>query len=356
MEALGRQPVPHAPLSYSQIVAVKRHERQPAARARKGYIPLLWRVFALNAVVLAAAVALTVIVLPPRFSAPAAEEEIAILIASLGLMLVINLLLLRHAFAPLDRLTQLMREVDLLRPGQRVPVEASASEVRELATSFNEMLTRLETERQESTSKALAAQEAERLRVAQELHDEVGQSLTAVLLDLARAERQAPAALKSELRGIQEGVRASLDDARRIALELRPEALDDLGLAAALRVLADRLGERAGIDIDRRIERELPVLGYDQELVVYRVAQEALTNVVRHANAQRAELSLTTNGRSLVLRVRDDGSGLRGTPSGGGGIRGMRERALMVRADLNITERPEGGVEVALDVPIGGEQ
>ncbi|HMA27827.1 MAG TPA: histidine kinase [Solirubrobacterales bacterium] len=336
-------------------MTVKPHDRRRDPGRRTRYIPLFWRVFALNAAVLAGAVALTVVVLPPHvLSAPAVEEEIAILVASLGLMLAVNLLLLRHAFSPLGRLTELMREVDLLRPGQRVPVEGPASEVKELGSSFNEMLDRLEAERQESSSRALAAQETERLRVAQELHDELGQALTAVLLDLARAERQAPDALKGQLREVQEGVRASLDDARRIALELRPEALDDLGLAAALRVLAERVGKRAGIDVDHQVQRGLPPLTREQELVLYRVAQEALTNVVRHAAASRAELALVRNDAQLRLRIRDDGRGLPAEPAGGGGVRGMRERALMVQADLKISERAEGGVEVTLDLPIQG--
>jgi two-component system sensor histidine kinase UhpB len=222
----------------------------------------------------------------------------------------------------------------------------------DLAISFNKMLERLEAERRESASRALAAQEAERLRVAQELHDEVGQSLTAVLLDLARLERRAPDALRGDLKEVQESVRVSLDDARRIALELRPEALDDLGLAAALLVLTDRLSERAGIQIRHDIERSLPSLKRDKELVVYRVAQEALTNVVRHAAASTAELSLRQRGGRLQLRVRDDGGGLRGGPATGGGVRGMHERALMVHATLEVAERPEGGVEVALDLPL----
>lgn len=341
--------------SHTHSVTVKPHDRRRDPGRRTRYIPLFWRVFALNAAVLAGAVALTVVVLPPHvLSAPAVEEEIAILVASLGLMLAINLLLLRHAFSPLGRLTELMREVDLLRPGQRVPVEGPASEVKELGSSFNEMLDRLEAERQESSSRALAAQETERLRVAQELHDELGQALTAVLLDLARAERQAPDPLKGQLREVQEGVRASLDDARRIALELRPEALDDLGLAAALRVLAERVGKRAGIDVDHQVQRGLPPLTREQELVLYRVAQEALTNVVRHAAASRAELALVRNDGQLRLRIRDDGRGLPAEPAGGGGVRGMRERALMVQADLTISERAEGGVEVTLDLPIQG--
>lgn len=328
--------------------------KQRREGATKGYIPLLWRVFALNAAVLAAAVALTVAVLPPRFEPPA-EEEASILVASLALMLVINLVLLRHAFAPLRHLTEVMRNVDLLHPGQRVPVEGSASEVLELGRSFNEMLARLEAERHQSASRALAAQEAERLRVARELHDEVGQGLTAVLLDLARAERQSPDTLRDQLRGIQESVRESLEDARRIALELRPEALDDLGLAAALVVLADRLREWTDIEVEHHVERRLPELGYERELVLYRVAQEALTNVARHSSARRAELSLTRNDRGLELRIRDDGHGLRGSPAPGGGIRGMRERALMVGADLNIVNRPGGGVEVAVDLPLERE-
>jgi two-component system sensor histidine kinase UhpB len=341
-------------LSYPQPVVVKPTQRRRDPNTKR-YVPLVWRVFGLNAAVLIVAVVLTVVILPPHvLAAPAAEEEIAVLLVSVCLMLAANLLLLRHAFAPLGRLTDLMREVDLLRPGQRVPVEPSASEVMELGSTFNEMLDRLETERQESAGRALAAQEGERLRVAQELHDEVGQSLTAVLLDLARAERQAPEDLRAPLRAIQESVRVSLDDARRIALELRPEALDDLGLAAALLVLVDRFGGWADIEIEQRVERDLPALSYEQELVVYRVAQEALTNVVRHADAHRAELSLTRNGSHLELRVRDDGGGLQGAPASGGGVRGMRERALLVSAELNIAERAEGGVEVALDVPIAG--
>lgn len=335
-------------------MAFESHANRADPDRRRRNVPLLWRVFVLNAAVLAAAVVVTVIVLPPHvFGTSTVEEEIAILLVSLAFMLTVNLLLLRHAFAPLVRLTRLMREVDLLRPGQRVPIEGSASEVTQLGRSFNEMLERLEDERTQSASRALAAQEAERLRVAQELHDEIGQSLTAVLLDLARAERLASNGLRPHLREVQESVRASLDDARRIALELRPEALDDLGLAAALRVLADRLAERTGIEVSHRIEPGLPPLAYEQELVLYRVAQEGLTNVVRHSAASRAELSLTRNGQELELRVRDDGRGLGTEPGAGGGIRGMRERALMVRGEFDVREQPEGGVEVALDLPIG---
>src|SRR5438132_6609671 len=163
------------------------------------------------------------------------------------------------------------------------------SEVGELALTLNEMLERLEAERREATGRVLAGQEAERLRIAQELHDQVGQDLTAVLLSLARVQSRAPGDLVAEA---QAAVRASLEDVRRIALELRPEALDDLGLASALAVLCERFSERSGLEVSERITEPLPGLPPEAELVIYRVAQEALTNVARHSGSKRAELSL----------------------------------------------------------------
>ena len=121
-----------------------------------------------------------------------------------------------------------------------MPGAAQDSEAGELALTFNEMLSRLESERCESTGRVLRAQEGERLRIAQELHDQVGQELTVVLLGLGRISSQAPPGLGDEVITLQNAVRNSLDDVRRIAIELRPEALDELGLASALAVLAER--------------------------------------------------------------------------------------------------------------------
>ena len=133
------------------------------------------------------------------------------------------------------------------------------SEAGELALTFNEMLARLEAERREATGRVLAGQEAERLRIAQELHDQVGQELTAVLLGLARvAAGLDPSAAPSDVQDVQESVRASLEDVRRIALELRPEALDDLGLISALAVLCERFAERSGLTVDQHIDDRLP--------------------------------------------------------------------------------------------------
>jgi two-component system, NarL family, sensor histidine kinase UhpB len=219
------------------------------------------------------------------------------------------------------------------------------------------MLARLETERRDATGRVLAAQEAERLRIAQELHDQVGQELTAVLLLLSRVDARSPQELRPRVLEVQEAVRASLEDVRQIAVELRPEALDDLGLVSALAVLSQRFGERSGLEVRQSIERGLPRLSSNAELVVYRVAQEALTNVARHSGAGEAELSLAACNGSLTLTVRDRGRGLDAGQLAGSGIRGMRERAGLIGGTLQISNNADGpGCEVRLEVPLEGSQ
>jgi two-component system sensor histidine kinase UhpB len=255
---------------------------------------------------------------------------------------------------PVQALTALARRVDLSSPGQRIPAAQPNSEVGELALTFNEMLSRLEDERREATGRVLAAQEAERLRIARELHDQVGQELTAVLLGLSRVHAHAPPELGAELAAVQDVVRASLEDVRRIAIELRPEALDDLGLQSALAVLAERFSERLGLEVAVTISPELPELDRETELVVYRVAQEALTNVARHAGVDRAELELVGGEGWLTLTVRDEGRGLPPGAAPGTGMRGMRERATLIGGRLQIRNlTDDGGCEVRVDVPLG---
>jgi two-component system sensor histidine kinase UhpB len=256
-------------------------------------------------------------------------------------MLAANFVLLRHTVGPIDRLVERMRNVDLLRPGQRF-VERGGAEVTELTQTFNEMLDRLETERRESGRRALRAQEAERRRIASGLHDEVGQVLTGVLLQLDDEETKA-------------AVRQALEEVRRIARELRPEMLEHLGLVSALTELSRKFADSSGIRVERRFADELPPLTDEAELAVYRVAQESLTNVARHANAKRVTLALDAGASSVVLSVTDDGRGMADTAAtnGHGGLRGMRERALLVGGALAIKPSSDGGVEVRLEVPAG---
>lgn len=193
---------------------------------------LFWRIFLLNAAVLVAAGALLLLG-PITISTPVLLTEAMILTGGIAFMLAANAALLRLGLFPLQRVTRAMTTTDLLRPSPR-PEVAGHGEIAALIETFNTMLDRLEAERATSSARALSAQEAERRRVAQELHDEVGQTLTAVLLELKRVADQAPEPLREELRQVQEITRGSLDEIRRIARRLRPGVLEELGLVSAL--------------------------------------------------------------------------------------------------------------------------
>jgi two-component system, NarL family, sensor histidine kinase UhpB len=307
-------------------------------------MPLFWRVFATNATVIVAAGAVVV-----------ATGEVALGLVGVFLALAVNLALLRPAFRPFRRLTAVMQEIDFLRPGQRVDVEGRG-DIATLAAAFNDMLTRLESQRQESMALAFTAQEEERRRIARNLHDEIGQSLTAVLLQLDRLTSRVRPSLRDEFREATESVRASLDQVRTIARDLRPGVLEDLGLGSALRELCTTFSQRTGLEIERKIPSRLPALSAEAELAVYRVAQESLTNIVRHSGADRAELRLERVPGGLVLRVSDEGKGLgpAGNTQSLGGMRSMREWALLAGGDLAVSNRRPHGVQVRLRVPSAG--
>jgi two-component system, NarL family, sensor histidine kinase UhpB len=318
-------------------------------------LPLLWRVFAINATLLAIAT-LLLAVTPVTIHASIALVETIDLVAALAVMLAANLFLLRYTLGPIDRLVERMRTVDLLRPGPRF-VERGGMEVAQLTRTFNEMVDRLETERQGSAQRALRAQEAERLRVARGLHDEVGQVLTGVLLQLDSLGKADEATRSKEIEETKSSVRQALEEVRRIARELRPEMLEHFGLVSALTELSRKFADQSGIRVSRHFADDLPPLSDEAEIAVYRVAQESLTNVARHAEASRVEMELQRGADSVVLRVVDDGRGLpESTASSNGhtGLRGMRERALLVGGALAIKRSSEGGVEVRLEVPAGG--
>lgn len=320
-----------------------RRPRRDAAR----YVPLVRRVAATNAVLLALSCLFTIAILSPHKIGSFAVDEAVLLAVAIAAVIIVNRLLLGRAFAPLQALTAFVADYDPATPGRRAPVQERDSEARELGLRFNEMLDRLQAERRESTRRAVAAQEAERLRVAQELHDEVGQKLTAVLLQLGRVSRNASDPLAGELAETQELVRSCLEDARRIAVELRPEALDDFGLIRALSVLADRLTEHTGLEIERSLDQSIPPLQPEVELVIYRIAQEALTNVVRHAETDLAHMRVAREEGLLVLTVTDRGRG-GGTFEEGTGVRGMRERAALIDAELTVGAGAGSGTEVRL--------
>ena len=310
---------------------------------------MFWRVFAANAAILIVGT-LALVVFPGPLHEHRALFDLLVLLSALLVMVVVNGLLLRHLFRPLRRLAERMDTADVLRGGQRLPVD-SVGEIGALEQTFNRMLDRLEKERRDAGAHALQAQEEERQRLARGLHDEVGQSMTAVLLQLKRLAANASPEQRTQLAEAQEVVKTSLDDVRRLAQELRPELLDHLGLASALAELATGFEQRTHVRVQRRLERDLPPLDPRAELVLYRVTQESLTNVARHAQATQVLLSLERGQGSVVLRVIDNGHGFERERPEGGGLRGIRERALIVGGAVAIKPGPEGGVEVRLEVP-----
>ncbi len=311
--------------------------------------PLFWHVFAVNAGLLTA-IAVLLLVTPVTISFPIALVEALIVVAGLLVSLLTNAFLLRHALSPLSQLGRRMETVDLLRPRQRLEV-ARQDEVGRVVAAFNAMLDRLEHERQESGRRVLAAQEAERVAIARDLHDEVGQVLTGVLLQLESIAEAAPEH-DVALGETREAVRRALDEVRRISSELRPEMLEHLGLASALTELSSSVGRLAGVRIERRFPASLPTLAPEVELAVYRIAQESLTNIARHAGARNVMIELEPREDTVVLRVEDDGRGLGDLPAEHGGLRGMRERALLVGGTLAIDGAAGQGVSVRLEVPV----
>ena len=308
--------------------------------------------FATNAAVMALAF-FGLVFAPVTVSVPVGASEVLELAVGLVVLLVVDLLLLRPAFAPLDHLAETMRRHDPLAPGPRAEVRGGPV-VASLAQTFNDMLDRLESERRESARRALLVQENERQRIARELHDEVGQTLTGVMLQLEGIHRAAPPELGEAVAQLQETARGGVEEVREIARGLRPQALDEFGLRSALATLAAGFEERTRVRVRVRVAPDLPALAAEQDLAVYRVAQEGLTNVARHAGAGEVELSLTRVVGGVLLRVADDGCGITPEQAAGdsSGLGGMRERALLIGGALSVRSQPDGGTEVTLAVPL----
>lgn len=318
---------------------------------RVSSFPLFWRVFATNAAVMTLAF-FGLVFAPITVSVPVGASEVLELAIGLVVLLVVDLFLLRPAFAPLDHLAETMRSHDPLSPGPRAEVRGGPV-VAGLAQTFNDMLDRLESERRESARQALLVQENERRRIARELHDEVGQTLTGVMLQIEGLAPSIPDELRGQLDELRETARHGTEEVRRIARRLRPDALDELGLSSALAALTSGFERQARVPVVRRLASGVQ-LSPEEELVIYRVAQEALTNVARHAEAKSVQVELRDGEDLIVLTVRDDGRGMpEGAATSSHGVRGMRERAMLVGAKLSIESRPGEGTTVQLSIPRG---
>jgi two-component system, NarL family, sensor histidine kinase UhpB len=281
------------------------------------------------------------------------RSEFALLALTIILILLVNILMVRRRFSPLEELTDRIEAVDPAQPSDFEVPEGGAGteEIERLARSFQMLLGRVEAERRRSGRLVLRAQEEERRRLARDLHDEVNQALTAILLRLEAASHGAPDELAEELGELKVLVNQAMEELLQLARQLRPTALDDHGLLPALATHVRRFASQTGIQADLQTHGE-PDLTPDQEIAVYRVAQEALANIARHSDAGRVQVNLGTSGSALELRVRDDGRGFdQQVRRKGLGLDGMAERARLVGGELEIESRPGAGTELVLRVP-----
>lgn len=203
--------------------------------------------------------------------------------------------------------------------------------------------------------RVVEAQELERARLARELHDETGQALTSMLLSLKslddRIDTPEGRAAAAELREL---VVTTLRDVRRLAVELRPAALDDFGLVPALERLRDTVADQSGLDIELQSHLDAERLPTELETALYRIAQEALTNVVKHASASRVSMALSRRDRAIALVVQDDGRGFESRDGGGAGLglTGMRERVALLGGRLGVESTEDAGTMITAELPL----
>jgi two-component system sensor histidine kinase UhpB len=285
------------------------------------------------------------------------RTRFALLALTIVLLLLVNMMMIQRRFTPLERLIERIEAVDPAEP-QSFDTEDAAGgfgseEVDRLAATFRRLLGRIEAERRRSGRLALRAQEEERKRLARDLHDEVNQALTAILLRLQAVSQDAAPAVAGELAEVRQLVNQAMDELLRLARQLRPTALDDHGLYSAIEGQVRRFSSQTGIEADLRVHGEPTQLDPDREIAVFRIAQEALANVARHAGASSVDVDVAPLGpKGVALTVRDDGRGFDGDGSRSGlGLNGMAERARLVGGELDIESRPGGGTAVSLRVP-----
>jgi two-component system, NarL family, sensor histidine kinase UhpB len=287
--------------------------------------------------------------------------EFALLAMTVILVLLLNILMLQRRFSPLD---ELIRDIEAINPSDPAAFKAPEEPVEEvgrLAHAFAKLLERIEAERRRAGRLQLRAQEEERKRVARDLHDEVNQALTAILLRLEALTQIAPPRLREELSETKTLANQAMGELLQLARQLRPTALDDHGLIVALATQVEDFGRRTGVRAAFRRHGPVPPLTDEEQLVIYRVTQESLSNIAQHAEATSVNVELSFIGKTL-LKVVDNGRGfyLNGGPPRGEygpsarlGLSGMRERALLAGGSLRIDSMPGEGtsIELTMGVP-----
>ena len=290
------------------------------------------------------------------FDLTVAEQRLqfAILALLMVLTLCVNLWMLQRRFAPLEHLIEEIEAIDPSNPGKFDPGPEPAEEIERLGRSFKQLLERVEQERRRTSQQVLRAQERERSRMASDLHDEVNQALTAILLRLEALAQDASPETAPQVAELKRLVNQAMEELLNLARQLRPTALDDHGLVPAIDAQLKRFAARTGVDVRLSAQGDIATLGEEEQTAVYRIVQEALTNVGRHAGATSVEVQLARGGYGTVLSVRDDGGGFdigAGRNGSGLGLEGMAERARVVGGELDLRSAPGAGTSLTMRLP-----
>ena len=283
------------------------------------------------------------------------EQRFNFLLLAMAILLTlcVNMLMLRRRFSPLEDLMQQLESIDPAHP-ERFGAFSSdgVEEIDRLAASFRKLLRRIDEERGRSGRLVVRAQEEERARVARDLHDEVNQALTAILLRLEALSHDAPPELCDELAELKRLVNQAMAELLQLARQLRPSALDDHGLTAAIDSQVRRFEAQTGVTVTLKTGGDPSALAGEQQVAMYRVAQEALANVARHSDASRVEVEVEAGDGTAALRVEDDGRGFDvSSPPNGLGLNGMAERARLAGGRLTIDSEPGRGTALRLRIP-----
>jgi two-component system, NarL family, sensor histidine kinase UhpB len=321
--------------------------------------PLFYKILVANAVIVVAVVAVAAAILHPNLTADGGKL-LALVAAGLVVSIASNGLIVRLALSPLARLERTAEKVQAGDMSARVePSELADAEMERLTATFNTMLASGDHYRQrlrEVAARALSAQEEERKRIARELHDGTAQTLAALRVRLRIARSLEDGEARNQLlERISGDLGEAAEELRRIAQGLRPPALDMLGLAPAIESYARGVGETAGVTTALDLQPVEGLLSPDAELALYRIVQEALSNVARHSNAGTVRVRLEREQRSVTARIEDDGRGfgVRAEMTNGGlGLYGMQERAAYVGGSVEIESEPGRGVRVRVTIPV----
>ncbi len=299
-----------------------------------------------------------------------AELWLILAFSSLGILLslLVNFWILRTALRPLR---ELVGRVDQVRagkdPGQTLLLGEADPDTQRLAAAIDSMRTRLQEhagQLRALTLQAITAQEDERKRIARNLHDDTGQALSTMIITLERLEAGLPAGaseLRPRLQAARELAIRTLEDLRKLVYGLRPSMLDDLGLVPAIRWFARSSLEETGAQLEFASFDDMTRLPPAVETAVFRIAQEAIHNVVRHAEAHRVAVHLELDGAAVVLRVEDDGRGFDVARTSVEAVRhrrlgllGIQERVELFGGDLMVHSEPGGGTVLQARVPLPG--